>query len=585
MKKTFFIILFLLLSSTVLAATYHVRTDGNDSTCDGTQNEAAGDGTCAWLRPWYGARQLANNDTLIIHPGTYYVEDNWICDTTLGSSCTWATVDGATYRAAMISPNANVTGWTIRGEDADNMPVLRITSSTHTDRELPIIGSYTTHTNATMKWLHIMGQMTIIGGSGATIEACEVEDGGSVQRQGQFILIDDGTGHTVYNNYLHDGDFVSEGASGNAAGIIVYESTSGEIYQNTIENALNSGVRLKDRADSYSVYRNFIIGYGDNSNTACIMLNNQDTPSSGTQKIYQNVMVNCYGGFKANSLSLDVEFYNNTIYKSYWRGIYSDGTDSQDYYNNIIVDTQNVPWFYLTYSEIDAIDYLDYNQYYDASGSATFQKYDGGTSTVATTVAAWETWWDGETYTTYADNSIEADPNFTNGSGNWNQATDFKRSSYPAEGIDRTDEIAGNNVIGAYVTGSEQIGYVAGGDITAPQLSSVTIQSSGTSIVFDFDESITESGTGSDWTTFNMSGGAVALSSPNVVSDTITYTMGRKVYQGETLYELDYTQPGNGIEDIADNDLASINNFSGSFTNGSTQQPPEVSDISGLELQ
>jgi hypothetical protein len=82
-----------------------------------------------------------------------------------------------------------------------------------------------------------------------------------------------------------------------------------------------------------------------------------------------------------------------------------------------------------------------------------------------------------------------------------------------------------------------------------------------------------------------MSGGAVALSSPNVVSDTITYTMGRKVYQGETLYELDYTQPGNGIEDTADNDLASINNFSGSFTNGSTQQPPEVSDISGLELQ
>jgi hypothetical protein len=122
-------------------------------------------------------------------------------------------------------------------------------------------------------------------------------------------------------------------------------------------------------------------------------------------------------------------------------------------------------------------------------------------------------------------------------------------------------------------------------DSIVPTLTSVTIASSGLSVVFEFSEAVTESGTGSDWTVFNLSGGAVALSSPNVVSDTITYTMGRKVYQGETLYELDYTQPGNGIEDIADNDLASINNFSGSFTNGSTQQPPEVSDISGLELQ
>ena len=73
MKKLFLVIsiLFFFCVGLANATTYYVRTDGNDSTCDGTQDEAAGDGTCAWLTIPYGQSQLSCGDTLIVGDGTY----------------------------------------------------------------------------------------------------------------------------------------------------------------------------------------------------------------------------------------------------------------------------------------------------------------------------------------------------------------------------------------------------------------------------------------------------------------------------------------------------------------------------------
>ncbi len=73
MKKIFLAILFLiLLSSPAFATPYFVRPGGNDSTCDGTQDEDAGDGTCAKANP-QAAVDLATSpgDTVTVRAGTY----------------------------------------------------------------------------------------------------------------------------------------------------------------------------------------------------------------------------------------------------------------------------------------------------------------------------------------------------------------------------------------------------------------------------------------------------------------------------------------------------------------------------------
>jgi hypothetical protein len=57
--------------SSAWAATYYVRTDGNDSTCDGSQNEAAGDGTCAWLTIEHALGQVSGTNTIEVADGTY----------------------------------------------------------------------------------------------------------------------------------------------------------------------------------------------------------------------------------------------------------------------------------------------------------------------------------------------------------------------------------------------------------------------------------------------------------------------------------------------------------------------------------
>lgn len=71
---------------------------------------------------------------------------------------------------------------------------------------------------------------------------------------------------------------------------------------------------------------------------------------------------------------------------------------------------------------------------------------------------------------------------------------------------------------------------------------------------------------------FSMSGGSVTLAyASGSGSSTVTFTGSRTVYSGET-GTLDYTQPGNGIEDATGNDLATI--AGKSVINNSTQTAP-----------
>lgn len=106
-------------------------------------------------------------------------------------------------------------------------------------------------------------------------------------------------------------------------------------------------------------------------------------------------------------------------------------------------------------------------------------------------------------------------------------------------------------------------------DTTAPSLSSATIPSAGTSITLSFGEAVSVGAGGNAGWTISPSGGAATLTySSGAGTAALVYGLNRTINSGETA-TVAYTQPGNGLEDGAGNDLGTI--ATAACTNNSTQ--------------
>ena len=150
----------------------------------------------------------------------------------------------------------------------------------------------------------------------------------------------------------------------------------------------------------------------------------------------------------------------------------------------------------------------------------------------------------------------------------------------PGDGIEDTSGNDLESFTDAAVTNS------TGGDVTAPTLNTATIESDGLTLTLAFDENVDEGVGGPDG--FDLDGAAsgdnlLTVGSPTGGgSTTLTYTLEDPVMLGETV-TLDYVQPGNGIEDTAGNDLASIVDMA--VTNNSTLVPVLTSaDVDGTAV-
>lgn len=121
---------------------------------------------------------------------------------------------------------------------------------------------------------------------------------------------------------------------------------------------------------------------------------------------------------------------------------------------------------------------------------------------------------------------------------------------------------------GHYLRARPRFAPSAVSDVTAPSVSSATINSAGTSITFAMSETVSIGAGGNGGFALTMSGGAVTASySSGSGSGSLVYTLSRTVTSGETGTHA-YTQPGNGVEDTAGNDLVT---YSGAaVTNNST---------------
>jgi hypothetical protein len=109
-------------------------------------------------------------------------------------------------------------------------------------------------------------------------------------------------------------------------------------------------------------------------------------------------------------------------------------------------------------------------------------------------------------------------------------------------------------------------------DTVVPTVAARTIPSAGTTLIVTFSERCQNGTGGAAGHALTASGGAVtATYASGSGSNVFTYTLNRTVGTGETVTH-DYTQPGNGIEDLFGNDLATfatqtVTNTSTSGTN------------------
>ena len=99
------IILIFISVSVCDAATYYIRDDGHDTNCDGLSDEAAGDGTCAWLTVSKAFSEVAAGDTVNIASGTYAGTAN---TSTSGSDGSPITLTGQEDESTIITGE-----WTI----------------------------------------------------------------------------------------------------------------------------------------------------------------------------------------------------------------------------------------------------------------------------------------------------------------------------------------------------------------------------------------------------------------------------------------------------------------------------------------
>lgn len=103
-------------------------------------------------------------------------------------------------------------------------------------------------------------------------------------------------------------------------------------------------------------------------------------------------------------------------------------------------------------------------------------------------------------------------------------------------------------------------------DTTPPSVANSSVDSAGTQLTLTFNESVVFGAGGTGGLTLTASGGTANLSSISAAGNLVTADISRTIQSDETL-SVDYTQPGDGLQDSAGNDVVS---FSGqAVTNGS----------------
>lgn len=412
----------------------YVSTTGNDTTGDGSIGNP-------WRTPEFGAKQLTQpGDTLVITGGTYVLD---AANLPVGHT----TLDR--FRA-LVSPPFNVSGTlanpiTIKAANGDTVFLDGGVSPQWTTVGT-CYGDYTVIDGIQSRGCAMVG-WTI----GSVVKNCDlyggidtpVSNGGD--NFGCVIRVEGATDCSIINSKLRDNQL---GATiENSPLLIEYDTTNLVIDRCSVYGSVGMGIRFKDNPETIEVKNCFIY----NNTLSGIQSNNQDLGHNIS--IHNNVIINNnsgaaseYGGIVGNVLMEGWSIYNNTFYGNGYTDIAMRWDSSNDYsmWNNI--HSRSSSFFYRSGATdstgaamASVVTLSDYNNFY---GAASFKSVGTTYANLAAFTAALG----------YDVNSVTINPNFINAGGT--TAADYKRSSYPANG--RGGAYAA--VMGAYVTGSEQIG-------------------------------------------------------------------------------------------------------------------------------
>jgi hypothetical protein len=187
-------------------------------------------------------------------------------------------------------------------------------------------------------------------------------------------------------------------------------------------------------------------------------------------RIANNIVANCEGIGIVTTRKSNVDIFNNTVYKcarSY--GVIGNRIDgaSATFRNNISFYPANDNFYFnQNNSPVINFDFIgDYNLYYpNADQAGAFYYLNTNAGIISNTNATFDQW--KASHASFGDtvdaNSKTSDPLFTNASGNFSKATDFKlKSTSPAidagANVGLTKDYAGDTVpqgaapdIGAY---------------------------------------------------------------------------------------------------------------------------------------
>lgn len=437
---------FLLLAPGLASAATRYLDNGStncstpsDNDYDPTTRTCGSGSDTVYAAVWAAGQATKSGDTLIIMPGVYW-------DAT--GSCT-----GQWYWGSMNLVTSNVT---VEGYNGQQYEIRGGSSSTdvltHPCNALHIGAS-----NIIVRDMKTYGGF-VFAGSGNLVEKCELTGGWDHQGTGPdagwptLVRYYNSGGNTLQNCYLHDNQ--QSGFSGNAHNMAMIVFTNGadsEIIQNNefynpkrgfiyckrdFENGLCATVR-------YNIFR------GCDGN--CIAAG--DAMGDNDLIVHNNIMIGTGADdwfFQGGISNFSFKIYNNTFYNvgsALWTWSLGASDTPWDFFNNIIYNNTGGRYIYdfdqvVNYSN----SYMNYNNPYSTVGvqyrfsgkSYSFSSWQANSGKDA--------------------NSVTTNPNFLNGSGTFSQPSDFKRSSYPANGRGG----AWPSVMGAYITGNEVIGPVSG---------------------------------------------------------------------------------------------------------------------------
>jgi parallel beta-helix repeat protein len=270
----------------------------------------------------------------------------------------------------------------------------------------------------------------------------------------RLIAIEDALSCTVRNNKIHRAYNGASPGGQNEAGLLSYSAESCLIENNTVWDC-GTGIFIKG-VKNYNQHGN-VVRY--NKVYDCQLGGIRILDSTGENLIYQNTIngsasegAGLWLGFGMNSYA---RWFNNVIYDAYY-GIQKHNDTQYDawtdirFNNNIVVNSVSAAYNDWTFTAPDADIYHDRNLYYGNQWVATG-------IVVKATLADWQAWSPAKC----DPNGSAANPLFVNAAGG-----DFHlQSGSPARTLGRdyyalTTGGTSSTVIpvGAYVTGTEQIG-------------------------------------------------------------------------------------------------------------------------------